>query len=151
MGSSNRKIRFYDLEFKLKNVVNSKHIIPAIHGNITSISLKFQPKYDSETDLGKPKQPKFAETTLEGEQFQTKNLLLTTSHGEIVRIQYDGTTDIKAKSSTLEHGKNSERITSFEPHRSQPLIALGLQSGRKFGSGVEIWFFWRFFRIKNFK
>jgi hypothetical protein len=138
VGSSNRKIRFFNLEFKLKNVVNSKHIIPSIHGDITSISLKHQPKYDSQLDFGKPSKPKFAETTLEGETFITKNLLLTTTHGEIVRIQYDGTTDIKSKSSTLEHGKNSEKITAFEPHRSQNIIALGLQSSVTNQSSIEL-------------
>lgn len=132
IGSSSRKIRFYDFNFKLKNAINSKHIIPGIHGNITSISLKYQPKYDPESKhgqpLGQPKLPKFAETTLDGKTFQTKSLLITTTHGEIIRIQYDGTTDIKNKSSVFQHGKSSDKITAFQPHTSQNVIALGLLS-----------------------
>jgi len=144
IGSSTRKIRFYDENIKLKNWIASKQMVPNISGNITSISLMHEPSWvegssSKEKAASSSSVPaKKAETTLEGQEFNTKNLLVTTTHGEVIRISHQGTTDKELKSSVHSYGKSADRITAFCPHPSQSLIALGLQETNTKVTSLEL-------------
>lgn len=138
IGSSFRKIRFYDENIKLKNWIASKEIVPSISGNITSISLMYEPSWLGNTSKNKATTAKMAETTLEGQEFATKKLLVTTTHGEVVRISHQGTTNKESKSSVYSYGKSADKITAFVPHPNQSLVALGLQESNTKVTSIEL-------------
>lgn len=142
IGSSTRKIRFYDENIKLKNWIANKQLVPNISGNITSISLMHEPNWSNENlaknSQNKASQPKMAETTLEGKEFLTKHLLVTTTHGEVLRISHTGTTKTEEKSSVFSYGKSADNITCFVQHPNQSMLAIGLQESNTKTVNLEL-------------
>lgn len=139
VGSSYRRVRFYDTAIKLKNWISNKQILPGIHGNITSISLKYQPGYNPDKISQPTDNPKLAETTLKGKSFFTTSLLVTTTHGEIVRINADATTDHEKKSSVLTHGKIACKINAFACHTNQNIVAIALENCNNKQNLIELY------------
>ena len=148
VGSSSRKIRFYDQNLKLKNWIASKQIVPNIYGQITSISLMHEPNWQP-AKFQVASQAKQAETTLDGYEFSTRHLLVTTDYGEVIRITHEGKTNVDSKSSVFSYGKSADLINSFCLHPSQELIALTLQNSKDGRISLELFDYVKNQRVKR--